>query len=101
MHQRRIQKSDIENKSGLRQELARFLEKRQGEKSGEFMNELVSEHKFIADEMKMRSMAEEILKKDFSPEIAGMKSYDLLVDAVINKLKKDQIGKVEDEENFD
>lgn len=101
MHQSHNKKNDKENKSGLRQELARFLEKRQGEKSSEFMNDLVSEHKFIADEMKMRSMVEEILKKDFSPEITGLKSYNLLVDAVINKLKKDQNGKFEDDEKFD
>lgn len=39
-------------------------------------------------------MVEEMLEKEFSPEIRNIKSYDFLVDSVVNKLKKNQLKSV-------
>ena len=39
---------------------------------------------------KLQAIVEDALIKEFSPEIKNMKSYNLLVDAVVYNLKKKQ-----------
>lgn len=43
-----------------------------------------------ADE-KLQTIVKEALIKEFSPEIKNLKSYNLLVDAVVHNLKKKQM----------
>ncbi len=42
------------------------------------------------DNKKLESMVQEMLVKEFSPEIKKLKSYNLIVDAVVHNLKKKQ-----------
>jgi len=49
------------------------------------------EEKTIEDyNTKLENIVKETLIKEFTPEIQKMKSYDLLVDAVVHNLKKEQ-----------
>ena len=50
-------------------------------------NELKEKYKRYAREKDM-------LQKEFSPDIKKIKSYDFLVDSVVNKLKQKQLGDV-------
>ena len=40
---------------------------------------------------KLENLVKETLIKEFTPEIQNMKSYNLLVDAVVYNLKKEQV----------
>ena len=44
-----------------------------------------------SDEQRLEAMVRESLVKEFSPEVENMQSYELLVDAVVHKLKKKQL----------
>lgn len=66
----------------------------------ELLKDVIGENKFVQEELKIRAMVEEMLEKEFSPSIRNIKSYDFLVDSVINKLKQKQLGNVSDIENL-
>lgn len=59
----------------------------------EFMDAIIAENKFIDEDLKIRKMVEDMLKKEFSAEIQNIKSYDFLVDSVVNKLKQKQLNR--------
>lgn len=61
----------------------------------DLLNSIEANSKFINEDLKIRAMVEEMLVKEFSPKIKDIKSYDFLVDSVVNKLKQKQLGKVE------
>jgi len=44
------------------------------------------------DEMKLEAMVRESLIKEFSPNVKDLKSFDLLVDAVVHNLKRKQLA---------
>lgn len=44
-----------------------------------------------SDNTRLEAMVRESLVKEFSPSIENMKSYELLVDAVVHNLKKKQL----------
>jgi len=44
-----------------------------------------------SDNDRLEAMVRESLVKEFSPSVENMKSYELLVDAVVHKLKKKQL----------
>lgn len=92
---RRNNKADDEGKAHFKAELAGFAD-RNFDFKREFMNELSENNNFIEKEARMREMVESMLSKEFSDDIKNIKSYNLLVDAVINKLKKDELGDCED-----
>ncbi|MBR1616806.1 hypothetical protein IJ670_01505 [bacterium] len=55
--------------------------------------------KIASDNEKIEKMVRDTLIKEFSPEIQKMKSFDLLVDATVHKLKQKQLeamGEVEE-----
>ena len=87
-------KQNEETKKDLRKELSEFAG--QTKKQDKFLTELMADNKFVSDEMQMRSTVESVLKEEFSEEIKDLKSYDILVDAVMHKLKKNQIGYYEE-----
>ena len=58
----------------------------------ELLNSIISDNKFVEEDLKMRAMVEEMLVQEFSETIKNMKSYDFLVDSVVNKLKEKQLG---------
>ena len=58
----------------------------------------VDELKSSSDERKLEAMVREQLKEEF-PNIENMKSYELLVDAVIYNYKKKQLQAMDEMEN--
>ena len=58
----------------------------------------VDELKSSSDERKLEAMVREQLKEEF-PNIENMKSYELLVDAVIHNYKKKQLQSMDELEN--
>lgn len=44
-----------------------------------------------SDDKRLEAMVRESLVKEFSPSVENMKSYELLVDAVVHNLKKKQL----------
>ena len=58
------------------------------------IEEISQDNKFVQEDAKLRAMVEEMLEKEFSSDIKNMKSYNFLVDSVVNKLKKKQLNKV-------
>lgn len=66
----------------------------------ELLKDVIGENKFVQEELKIRAMVEEMLEKEFSPSIKNIKSYDFLVDSVVNKLKQKQLGNITDIENI-
>lgn len=59
-----------------------------------FMEEIMGNNSFIREDLKLREMVEDMLVKEFSPDIKNIKSYDFLVDSVVSKLKKNQLKTV-------
>lgn len=55
----------------------------------------VDELKSNSDELRLEAMVREQLKEEF-PNIENMKSYELLVDAVMHNLKKKQLQATDD-----
>ena len=59
-----------------------------------FIEEITKDNKFVQEDAKLRAMVEEMLEKEFSSDIKNIKSYDFLVDSVVNKLKNKQLKSV-------
>lgn len=53
-----------------------------------------------SDNDRLEAMVRESLVKEFSPQVENMKSYELLVDAVVHNLKKKQLQATDGEENI-
>jgi len=62
-----------------------------------FLNSLINDNKFIQEDLKLRQMVEDMIKKEFPERLKNKESYDFLVDSVVNKLKQSQLGSIEDE----
>jgi len=60
----------------------------------ELLNAIIADNKFVKEDLKIRAMVEDMLQKEFSAEIKNIKSYDFLVDSVVNKLKQKQLGNI-------
>ena len=58
----------------------------------ELLNSLIADNKFIAEELKIRAMVEDMIKKEFPERLKDEKQYNYLVDCVVNKLKRQQLG---------
>ncbi|MCD7779366.1 MAG: hypothetical protein LUH05_01685, partial [Candidatus Gastranaerophilales bacterium] len=50
----------------------------------ELLNSIIENNKFIEEDLKIRVMVEEMLVKEFSEDIKNIKSYNFLVDSVVN-----------------
>lgn len=53
-----------------------------------------------SDNERLEAMVRESLIKEFSPDVVNMKSYELLVDAVMHNLKKKQLQAPGSEEDI-
>ena len=67
-------------------------------KKDELLASLMSDNKFIQEDLKLRAMVEDMLQKEFSEDIKNIKDYVFLVDSVVNKLKQKQLGNISDTE---
>ena len=61
----------------------------------ELLNSLIADNKFIAEELRIRAMVEDMIKKEFPERLKDVKQYNYLVDCVVNKLKRQQLGKIQ------
>lgn len=52
----------------------------------------------LSDSERLEAMVRESLVKEFSPNIEKMKSYEVLVDAVVHNIKKKQLQAMEEAE---
>jgi len=61
--------------------------------NSEYINMISSDsHKEVnSDNDRLEAMVRESLVKEFSPNVENLKSYELLVDAVVHNLKKKQL----------
>lgn len=57
----------------------------------DFLQEISADNKFVREDLKIRKMVEEMLVKEFSSDIKNIKSYDFLVDSVVERLKNKQL----------
>lgn len=72
----------------------KFSGLRQAKTRNEFLDSIIADNKFVQEDLKIRAMVEEMLEKEFSSDIKNIKSYDFLVDSVVNKLKQKQLGNI-------
>ena len=77
-----------------------FMNLNANKKSADYISMIsgVDELKSSSDERKLEAMVREQLKEEF-PNIEKMKSYELLVDAVIHNYKKKQLQAMDEVEN--
>lgn len=76
-----------------------FSSLRNNEKNkSELLDSILNDNKFVEEDLKIRSMVENMLKKEFSDDIKNIKDYDFLVDSVVNKLKEKQLGEIIEQE---
>ena len=59
-----------------------------------YIDEVIGNNSFVREDLKLRAMVEEMLVKEFSSDIKNIKSYNFLVDSVVNKLKNNQLKTV-------
>lgn len=61
--------------------------------NSEYINMICSDDskKINSDDSRLEAMVRESLVKEFSPNVKNLKSYELLVDAVVHNLKKKQL----------
>lgn len=77
----------------------KFSSLRNNEKNkSELLDSILDDNKFVEEDLKIRSMVENMLKKEFSDDIKNIKDYDFLVDSVVNKLKQKQLGETIEQE---
>lgn len=67
-----------------------------------YIDYLIPEQKDInKDNEKLEQMVRETLIKEFSPKIKDMKSFELLVDATVHKIKEKQLKAMGDWEDIE
>ncbi len=64
-----------------------------GNKS-KILNSIIQDNKFVEEDLKIRAMVEEMLKKEFPKGFKNKETYDFIVDTTVNKLKQKQIGNI-------
>ena len=79
----------------LKLDWLKFSDSQNSSKSRDkFLEEIMGNNSFVREDLKIRTMVEEMLVKEFSSDIKNIKSYDFLVDSVVSKLKKNQLRTV-------
>ena len=63
---------------------------------GELFNTIISDKKFVQEDLKIRAMVEDVLRKEFGSKLDNHPDYEFLVDSVVNKLKQKQLGNTDD-----
>lgn len=71
------------------------LSRKTSNSKDELLNSIISDNKFVAEDLKIRAMVEDMIRKEFPERLKDKKNYDFLVDSVVNKLKQKQLGKIE------
>ena len=67
-----------------------------------YIDYIIPENKSInEDSLKLEKMVRDTLIKEFSPKIKDMKSFDLLIDATVHRIKQKQLKDMGDFEEID
>lgn len=69
----------------------RFASSKKSQSRNEFIESVISDNKFVQEDLKIRAMVEDMIKKEFPERLQNKESYEFLVDSVVNKLKQKQI----------
>ena len=67
----------------------------------ELLNSLIADNKFIEEDLRIRAMVEDMIKREFPERLKDEKQYNYLVDCVVNKLKRQQLGKIQNLEEIE
>lgn len=59
------------------------------------LDSIIADNKFVEEDLRIRAMVEEMIKKEFPERLKDKKQYDYLVDCVVSKLKRQQLGNSE------
>ncbi len=70
-------------------------------RNDEFLNSVIADNKFVEEDLKIRAMVEEMIKKEFPERLKDEKQYNYLVDCVVNKLKRQQLGNIQSLEEIE
>ena len=62
----------------------------------ELFNTIISDKKFVQEDLRIRAMVEGVLRKEFGSKLDNHPDYEFLVDSVVNKLKQNQMGNSDD-----
>lgn len=65
--------------------------------NSKYIDMICSEGDSNRNNNRLEQMVRETLIKEFSPEIQNIKSYELLVDAVVHNLKKKQLEQMDEQ----
>ncbi len=69
--------------------------------NSQLLDSIIADNKFVQEDTKIRAMVEDMLQKEFSSDIKNIKSYDFLVDSVVNRLKQKQLGDISSLEDIE
>ena len=64
-------------------------------KKNDYMSSIIADNKFVEEDLRLRAMVEDMIKAEFGDKLTNHAEYEFLVDSVVNKLKQQQLGKVE------
>lgn len=64
-------------------------------KKNDYMSSIIENNKFVEEDLKLRAMVEDMIKAEFGDKLKNHAEYEFLVDSVVNKLKQQQLGKIE------
>ena len=64
-------------------------------KKNDYMSSIIADNKFVEEDLRLRAMVEDMIKAEFGDKLTNHTEYEFLVDSVVNKLKQQQLGKVE------
>lgn len=67
----------------------------------ELLSSIIADNKFVEEDLKIRAMVEDMIKKEFPERLKDKKQYNYLVDCVVNKLKSKQLGRTQDLEEIE
>ena len=88
---------DLKNNKSTKSGLLQFSASNSN--NTELLDSIISNSSFVKEDLKIRAMVENMLRKEFSEDIKNIKGYDFLVDSVVNKIKSKQLGDISDIED--
>ena len=65
-----------------------------------FLNDIIQDNKFVEEDLKIRAMVENMLKKEFPAGFKNKDTYEFLVDSVVSKIKQKQLGEIPEDEQI-
>ena len=86
--------------TNLQNAWVRFSALSKNQTRNDFMSSVISDNKFVQEDLKLRAMVEEMIKKEFPERLQNKESYEFLVDSVVSKLKQKLLGNLSVEDSL-